>query len=133
MQKRASPLTTVLVRAALQSGSHLNSVPDLAAAGGVSDRTFRDWCRAEKTGAKACLDCVRCLKLVVMVAAHRAEWDPRGALLKYYRDTRTVDRVLATGALTQDAPPTVVDFLLHQRFVRSHRLRSEIYRAIEGL
>lgn len=133
MQQRSCPLTTVLVRAAVQSGSHLNSVGDLAAAGGVSERTFREWCRAEKTGAKACLDCVRCLKLVMMVAAHGAEWDPRASLSKYYRDKRTVNRLLATGGLHQDAPPSVVDFLLHQRFVRSHRLRSEIYRAIEGL
>jgi hypothetical protein len=126
-QKARFSLIDVLTRAFLHSGRNLRTVPELAAEIGVGVRSLQTLCKAEGTTAKDCLDFIRCLRIV---ADEQYEWNPRVMLSLYGADSRTIDRLIIAGGLSDGARPSVKRFLRQQRLVTSAKLCEELCRAL---
>ena len=116
--------------AVVQAGQEVENVSELATAWGVSLRTLQSRCRDAGVTAKACLDFVRCLRLVCDT---RRAWAPRTELGGAGLDRRTVERLITIGGLDSAKRPSLAYFLEHQRFLRSAWLRNDIAAAFKHL
>ena len=100
-------------------------VAALAARLGFESRTLQRRCDDAKTTAKACVDLERAMKVVI---ADESPWNPHELLSRYFKDPRTLGRLVETGRLER-RPRSLTDFVRRQRFVESP-LRDAIIRVI---
>jgi hypothetical protein len=105
------------------------TVRELAEALGTTERTLRYRCRRIGTSPKACLDFVRCLKVV---ASDTPDWNPGALLSERYSDCRTVKRLIATAGLVGESRPTVAQFLDRQQLLTSSALRATLRSWADG-
>lgn len=102
-----SALAPLLCRAAGDEDFDPMTVADLAAYGAFRVRTFQSRCKAAGVTAKACVDFVRCLRLVLS----ETRWNPQSDLSHYSKDYRTVRRLVRQGGLDRPSRPSVAQFL----------------------
>jgi hypothetical protein len=100
-----------------------HDVRTLAEALGTTERTLRYRCRKIGTTPKACLDFVRCLRIV---ASETCDWNPSAQLFEHYADGRTVKRLMTMAGLAPDARPTVAQFLDRQQLLATTDLRTTL-------
>jgi hypothetical protein len=124
--KRGASLAALVVQA-FHRDHPLETVPQLAADLGVGIRSLQTLCKMEGTTAKNCLDFIRCLKIV---ADDNHEWNPRVMLSLHGADSRTIDRLIIVGGLSDEARPSIERFLERQQLLKSRRLCQELQRAL---
>ena len=103
------------------------SVARLAALRRLTVRTLQRRCREAKTTAKACVDFVRCLQIVLDTTVH---WDPAAHLSVCTADARTIKRILASGGLEASVRPTLESFLQTQRLIASSAVLDDVRRTL---
>jgi hypothetical protein len=90
-KRQRANLAELVVTAAFDRSFEARDVVAFAARCDVESRTLQRRCKAEVTSAKACLEIVRCLQMIIRTS-HR--WNPHATLAQYYRDHRTVDELV---------------------------------------
>lgn len=124
--RRSLSLGATLARAALRAPD-FNSVDGLASVTRLSVRTLQRRCHAAGITAKAAVDFVRCLHMVLDTAA---PWDPAAHLAIFTNDTRTIDRILRRAALERRTRPALDTFLASQRLIESVAVLGEVGAAV---
>jgi len=98
---------------------------------GASRGALRVWCKAAGVSARSCLDFLRVLRAVIH--SRHQPWD----LLRLLDvvDQRSLLKLLDRGGvreLCREAPPTVDDFLLRQRFLDNQQVLQAVTRRLEA-
>jgi hypothetical protein len=115
-------LCTLIGYVVRQRSIEPDCVGKLAIAMGVPLRTLQRRCKQAGTTAKACLDFVRCAR--VILDGH--SWDPQDVLLTQGLDDRTVRRLLRSAAFEIGERPTMLVFLQSQQFVLGQTVLSQL-------
>lgn len=125
---RASlPIGELLVHAVVNAPADTNSIGELADAMHLTARTLQRRCRDAQTTAKAAVDFVRCLQLVLDTSV---SWDPGANLSIQVSDARTIRRILTRGALRTTTRPALETFLASQRLIENERVLGDVRDAL---
>jgi hypothetical protein len=121
--RRFQSLGELLVHAVVYSSFEAQSIARLAALRRMTVRTLQRRCRDAETTAKACIDFVRCLQLVLDTTV---QWDPAAQLSICTADARTIKRIVASGGLKTSARPSLDSFLRAQRLIASEAVLNDV-------
>jgi hypothetical protein len=118
-----------LAWAIVDGHDHPGTVGELAAAMGLPVRTLQRHSHAAGITAKAAVDFVRCLHLVLDTSV---PWDPAAQLSCRSSDPRTIRRILSYGALTTTSRPALECFLASQRLIPCGRVLNDVRGALRA-
>ena len=125
--RRFQSLGELLVQAVICGSFEAQSIAKLAALRRLTVRTLQRRCREAQTTAKACVDFVRCLQMVLDTTVH---WDPAAQLSICTADARTIKRILGSGGLKASARPTLESFLRTQRLIASEAVLNDVRKTL---
>jgi hypothetical protein len=117
-----SELARILVGASLPDQTTIHSVDTLARSAGMSRRALQYRCQAVGVAARDCVRFVQCLN--ALIESSSESWDP-AAMLPIV-DSRTLARVLVNAGMANGFYPTVMDFVLGQRFISNASVRTAV-------
>ena len=98
---------------------------------GASRGALRVWCKSAGVSARSCLDFLRVLRAVIL-SSHQP-WDLLSLLDVV--DQRSLLKLLDRGGvreLCREAPPTVDDYLLRQRFLDNQQILQAVARRLKA-
>jgi hypothetical protein len=125
--RRLQSFGQLLVHAAIRGSLETCSISELASLTRLTNRTLQRRCREARTTAKAAVDFVKCLQIVLDTSG---AWDPAAQLSLSVSDTRTINRLLKRCGLETAVRPTVDAFLSSQQLITSERVLSDIREAL---
>jgi hypothetical protein len=129
-RRRFQSLGELLVHAVVDGPFEAHSIARLASLRRLTVRTLQRRCCEARTTAKACVDFVRCLQIILDTTTH---WDPAAQLSLCAADTRTINRILVSAGLRTETRPTLDGFLGAQRLIVCDEVLDDIRRRLATL
>jgi hypothetical protein len=110
-----------------QAHAKPHSVRELADVLTCDVRTLQRRCKVAHVSAKASVDFLRCLQLVLNPSG---SWDPEGALSEHGADVRTIRGLLARAGLSVTTRPDLETFLSNQGLIVAPDVLKELRDAL---
>lgn len=110
-----------------QAHAKPHSVRELADVLTCDVRTLQRRCKVAHVSAKASVDFLRCLQLVLNPSS---SWDPEGELSEHGADVRTIRGLLARAGLSVATRPDLETFLSNQRLIVAPDVLKELRDAV---